>query len=155
MRISDWSSDVCSSDLEQRGSDWTPRWWRAEDSGFAIPVMILNGRRIEERAQIAQQGGAEWLADHLRLNGFDPFAIDGRDPAAFAWAIVEAEQRLQRFITDPARRYPAPIPYVIAEPVKGYGLPGAGTHATHTLPLPGNPHPQQAARSPHNEARAG
>src|SRR3546814_8683897 len=100
---------------EQRGSDWTPRWWRAEDSGFAIPVMILNGRRIEERAQIAQQGGAEWLADHLRLNGFDPFAIDGSDPAAFAWAIVEAEQRLERFITDPARRYPAPIPYVIAE----------------------------------------
>src|SRR3546814_7556448 len=80
--------------------------------------MILNGRRIEERAQIAQQGGAEWLADHLRLNGFDPFAIDGSDPAAFAWAIVEAEQRLERFITDPARRYPAPIPYVIAETVK-------------------------------------
>lgn len=139
---------------EQRGSDWTPRWWRAEDSGFAIPVMILNGRRIEERAQIAQQGGAEWLADHLRLNGFDPFAIDGRDPAAFVWAILEAEQRLQRFIADPARRYPAPIPYVIAETVKGFGFPGGGTNAAHNLPLAGNPARDEAARRAFNEAAA-
>ncbi|MFN3727457.1 MAG: xylulose 5-phosphate 3-epimerase [Allosphingosinicella sp.] len=139
---------------EQRGSDWTPRWWRAEDSGFAIPVMILNGRRIEERAQIAQQGGAEWLADHLRLNGFDPFAIDGRDPAAFAWAILEAEQRLERFSADPARRYPAPIPYVIAESVKGFGFPGAGTNAAHNLPLNGNPAFDDAARREFNEGTA-
>ena len=137
---------------EQRGSDWTPRWWRAQDSGFAIPVMILNGRRIEERAHIAQQGGAEWLADHLRLNGFDPFAIDGRDPAAFAWAILEAEQRLGRFIADPARRYPAPIPYVIAETVKGFGFPGAGTNAAHNLPLGGNPARDEAARRAFNDA---
>ena len=139
---------------EQRGSDWTPRWWRAEDSGFAIPVMILNGRRIEERAQIAQQGGAEWLADHLRLNGFDPFAIDGHDPAAFAWAILEAERRLERFIADPARGYPAPIPYVIAESVKGFGFPGAGTNAAHNLPLDGNPAFDDAARREFNEGAA-
>ena len=139
---------------EQRGSDWTPRWWRAEDSGFAIPVMILNGRRIEERAQIAQQGGAEWLADHLRLNGFDPFTIDGRDPAAFAWAILEAEQRLERFIADPGRRYPAPIPYVIAESVKGFGFPGAGTNAAHNLPLSGNPAFDDAARREFNAGAA-
>nr|WP_237489182.1 xylulose 5-phosphate 3-epimerase [Tsuneonella aeria] len=139
---------------EQRGSDWTPRWWRAEDSGFAIPVMILNGRRIEERAQIAQQGGAEWLADHLRLNGFDPFAIDGHDPAAFAWAILEAERRLERFIADPARGYPAPIPYVIAESVKGFGFPGAGTNAAHNLPLEGNPAFDDAARREFNEGAA-
>lgn len=139
---------------EQRGSDWTPRWWRAEDSGFAIPVMILNGRRIEERAQIAQQGGAEWLADHLRLNGFDPFAIDGRDPAAFAWAILEAERRLERFVADPGRRYPAPIPYVIAESVKGFGFPGAGTNAAHNLPLSGNPAFDDAARLEFNEGAA-
>src|SRR3546814_6213466 len=96
MRISDWSSDVCSSDL----------------------------------------------------------AIDGSDPAAFAWAIVEAEQRLERFITDPARRYPAPIPYVIAETVKGYGFPGAGTNAAHNLPLAGNPALDEAARRTFNEAAA-
>jgi phosphoketolase len=30
---------------EQRGSDWAPRFWRAEDSGLVTPVMIANGRR--------------------------------------------------------------------------------------------------------------
>jgi phosphoketolase len=139
---------------EQRGSDWTPRWWRAEDSGFAIPVMILNGRRIEERAQIAQQGGAVWLADHLRLNGFDPFTIDGRDPAAFVWGILEAEKRLERFMSDPARQYPAPIPYVIAESIKGFGFPGAGTNAAHNLPLSGNPASDDGARREFNEGAA-
>jgi hypothetical protein len=33
---------------EQRGSDWSERWWRAEDCGLVAPIMILNGRRIEQ-----------------------------------------------------------------------------------------------------------
>eukprot|EP01035_Chromulina_nebulosa_P007302 gene7302-9850_t len=28
---------------EQRGSDWSERWWRAEDCGSVTPVMILHG----------------------------------------------------------------------------------------------------------------
>ncbi|MBR2120070.1 MAG: xylulose 5-phosphate 3-epimerase [Afipia sp.] len=139
---------------EQRGSDWTPRWWRAEDSGLTIPIMILNGRRIEERAQIAQQGGSGWLAAHLRHNSFDPFAIDGRDPAAFAWAILTAEERLERFAADADHSYPAPIPYVIAETVKGFGFPGAGTNAAHNLPIDGNPSRNEGARRAFNEACA-
>ncbi|MGH7349552.1 MAG: hypothetical protein ACREI6_06020, partial [Candidatus Rokuibacteriota bacterium] len=35
---------------EQRGSDWAPRWWRAEDSGLVTPIMINNGRRIDQRS---------------------------------------------------------------------------------------------------------
>ena len=66
--------------------------------------MILNGRRIEQRTQIVQEGGAPWLAEDLRHNGFDPMIVDGRDPAAIAWAIVSAEQALQRFAADPDRR---------------------------------------------------
>lgn len=137
---------------EQRGSDWSPRWWRAEDSGAAVPVMILNGRRIEERTQIAQEGGADWLAAHLRLSGFDPFIVDGRDPAAIAWAILEAEARLGRFAADPSARYPAPMPYVIAETVKGYGFPGAGTNLAHNLPLEAGPRSDPAAREIFNSA---
>ncbi len=137
---------------EQRGSDWTPRWWRAEDSGLVVPVMILNGRRIEERVQIAQQGGAEWLDDHLRLNGFDPVIIDGRDPAAIACAIIEAESKLEAFVADPARSYPAAFPYIIAETVKGFGFPGSGTNAAHNLPLAGNPSRGEQARHAFNEA---
>lgn len=139
---------------EQRGSDWTARWWRAEDSGLVVPVMILNGRRIEERAQIAQQGGAEWFAAHLRHNGFDPFTIDGRDPAAIAWAILTAEQCLEQFAAEPDRRYPASIPYVIAETIKGFGFPGAGSNAAHNLPLAGNPSEDAKARSAFNSATA-
>src|SRR5439155_13878027 len=42
---------------EQRGSDWAPRWWRAEDSGLVAPIMIANGRRIDQRSTVAQLGG--------------------------------------------------------------------------------------------------
>ena len=49
-----------------------------------VPLPARRGRphiahSIEERAQIAQQGGSDWLAAHLRHNGFDPFTVDGRD----------------------------------------------------------------------------
>jgi phosphoketolase len=134
---------------EQRGSDWTPRWWRAEDSGPVIPIMILNGRRIEQRSQIEQQGGAEWLCSHLKLNGFEPIDIDGRDPAAFAWAIVESEQQLKlaaEKITAHQITYPVQIPYVIAHTVKGYGFYGADTNRAHNLPLPANPRKDSDAR---------
>lgn len=127
---------------EQRGSDWAPRWWRAEDCGSAVPVMIANGRRIDQRTTLSQSGGVQWFGRHLRLNGFDPLFIDGRDPFEFAWAIIEAESRLQKAteaIRDGRAHYPVALPYVIAKTVKGFGLPGAGTNAAHNLPLPGNP----------------
>jgi hypothetical protein len=78
---------------EQRGSDWAPRWWRHEDSGLVSPIMILNGRRIEQRTEMAPEGGADCFVptDNER---FDPIDIDGRDPAAFAWSILEMESRL-------------------------------------------------------------
>jgi len=124
---------------EQRGSDWAERWWRAEDCGHVAPLMILNGRRIEQRTEVAQDGGAAWLARHLEVNGFDPFVIDGRDPAAFAFAIIESERRLTEAtaaIRAGTRAYPVRLPYAIATTVKGYGFPGAGTNAAHNLPLP-------------------
>ena len=140
---------------EQRGSDWSPRWWRADDCGLAVPVMILNGRRIEQRTEIGQEGGAEWLAAHLRLSGFDPIIIDGHDPLAYAWAIIEAEAALTRFATMSDRAYPARLPYVIARCVKGYGFPGAGSIQAHNLPLAGNPRTDEDARRQFNEgARA-
>jgi phosphoketolase len=139
---------------EQRGSDWAPRWWRAEDCGFAIPVMILNGRRIEQRTQIVQEGGATWLAEDLRHNGFDPVIVDGRDPMAIAWAIVEAEDTLSAFAARSDRRYPVKLPYVIAETEKGFGFPGAATNAAHNLPLDGNPREDAQAREAFNAGAA-
>ena len=140
---------------EQRGSDWSERWWRAEDCGLVAPVMILNGRRIEQRTEISQDGGALWLGRHLDVNGFDPFEIDGRDPAAYAWAILEAERRLQAAVTrirDGRATYPVKLPYAIAVTEKGFGFPGAGTNRAHNLPLEGSPRHDQQARDTFNAA---
>ncbi len=142
---------------EQRGGDWSPRWWRASDSGLVAPIMILNGRRIEERSEIEQEGGASWLHEHMAMSGFDPMEIDGRDPAAFAWAILETEARLTAAgagIKTGDASYPAPLPYTIARTVKGYGFPGAGTNRAHNLPLKGNPHSDAAARAEFNTGAA-
>ncbi len=134
---------------EQRGSDWIPRWWRAEDCGVALPIMIANGRRIEQRTQLGTHEGLEGFRQHLSRCGFDPITFDGRDPAAFVCILWEMEQRLARRIEERARgllRYPLPIPYGIAETVKGFGFYGAGSNAAHNLPLPGNPHIDERAR---------
>lgn len=123
---------------EQKGGDWAPRWWRAEDSGLVAPIMIANGRRIDQRTTVSMEGGVDWFRDHLALNGFEPLDIDGRDPAAYAWAIWEMEERLSghaEAVERGAAGYPVPLPYTIAEVPKGFGFPGAGTNAAHNLPL--------------------
>ena len=126
---------------EQRGSDWSARWWRREDSGLVAPIMVMNGRRIEQRAQIAQQGGERWFDRHLRLNSFEPVGIDGRDPASVAWGIHAIERGL-------AER--SVMFYGVAETVKGFGFPGAGTNRAHNLPLDGNPSEHAHARTSFN-----
>jgi phosphoketolase len=139
---------------EQRGSDWAPRWWRAEDCGMATPIMIKNGRRIDQRTTMSQQGGVTWFVRHLRLNGFDPLVFDGRDPAAFVWAILEAERRLAALadaVRDGRRRYPVPLPYGVAVAPKGFGFPGAGTNLAHNLPLMTNPSTDSRAARRFNE----
>ncbi len=138
---------------EQRGSDWAPRYWRAEDSGLVTPIMIANGRRIDQRTTMSQEGGTRWMMEHLRINGFDPLVIDGRDPAAFAWSILDAEERLAaagHAVAAGKGSYPVPLPYVIAETEKGYGFPGAGTNRAHNLPLQGNPNDDPAALAEFN-----
>lgn len=139
---------------EQRGSDWSPRWWRTEDSGVAIALMILNGRRIEQRTEIGQEGGTQWLIRHLQLSGFDPIVIDGHDPVAYAWAILEAEKRLAVFSASAERSYPARLPYIVARCVKGFGFAGAGSNHAHNLPLGANPRHDTAARQTFNTGAA-
>jgi len=140
---------------EQRGSDWIPRWWRVEDCGLVTPIMIRNGRRIDQRTTMSQQGGAEWFADHLTLNGFDPIVFDGRDPAAFAWAIFEMECRLEaaaQAIRSRGQQYPVPLPYGIALATKGAGFYGEGTNLAHNLPLMSNPHTDPVGAQRFNES---
>ncbi len=127
---------------EQRGSNWAARWWRAEDSGVVTPIMICNGRRIDQRTTLSQLGGVEWLIEYQKLNGFDPMVFDGRDPAAFVWAIFESEFRLEERVEQVKNgdaTYPVLMPYGIAAAPKGAGFYNEGTNLAHNLPLPGNP----------------
>jgi phosphoketolase len=133
---------------EQRGSDWAPRWWRAEDSGLVAPIMIANGRRIDQRTTMSQQGGIAWFLRHLKLNGFDPVLLDGRDPADFAWSIIEIERRLEAAgarVRAGHARYPVALPYGVAVAPKGAGFYGEGTNLAHNLPLGASPHTDAAA----------
>lgn len=142
---------------EQRGSDWAARWWRGEDTGLVMPVMIANGRRIDQRTTMSQAGGVHWFREHLQLNGFEPVDIDGRDPAAFAWSILFMAERLQQqheAIRDGRSQYPVRLPYAIAETIKGFGFPGAGTNAAHNLPLPGSAALDVASRDAFNSGCA-
>ncbi len=143
---------------EQRGSDWAARWWRPTDCGLVAPIMIQNGRRIDQRTTLAQSGGTKWFARHLELNGFDPIVFDGRDPAAFVWAILEIERRekaaARLWRERPQPPYQIPLPYGVAVTVKGFGFFGEGTPAAHNLPLPGNPRLQpESARAFNASAR--
>jgi phosphoketolase len=142
---------------EQRGSDWASRWWRAEDCGLVTPVMIANGRRIDQRSTIFLQGGTDWFRQHLELNGFYPILIDGRDPAAFIWGIFEAESRLQACseqVGAGSMDYPVKLPYLIAETIKGYGFYGAGSNAAHGTPLPAIPKFDEVSRRHFHESVA-
>jgi phosphoketolase len=126
---------------EQRGSDWNPKWWRAKDCGFVCPVMIANGRRIDQRSTIWQDDDIQSFVKHLQLNNYDPILIDGRDPSAFAWAIFECERRLKRYTREmvSTKQYNVKLPYIIAVAPKGAGFYGEGTNPAHNLPLEANP----------------
>ena len=142
---------------EQRGGDWAPRWWRPSDSGYVMPIMIMNGRRIDQRTNIVQEGGAEWLMKHLSLNGFDPFEIDGHDPAAHTWALLDMEDTLATYVKhhhEGTLEYPLRLPHAVATCVKGYGFPGAGTNHAHNLPLEHNPAFHDEARAEFNRGAA-
>ncbi|MFO7529231.1 MAG: xylulose 5-phosphate 3-epimerase [Marinobacter sp.] len=130
---------------EQRGSDWIPRWWRQEDCGLVLPIMIANGRRTG----LGTREGLERFEARLSQRGFDPVRFDGRDPAAFVCVLFSMEEALKdhgQAAINGEIHYPVRIPYGIAETVKGYGFYGAGSNAAHNLPLPGNPRIDTRAR---------
>ncbi len=140
---------------EQRGSDWAARWWRADDSGLITPIMIFNGRRIDQRSMISQGAGLSRFIKHLKTYHFEPFVFDGTDPAAFACMILEGERLLaergRQFLTG-KETYPVLLPYGVAVAKKGAGFYGEGTNAAHSLPLGTNPHTDATARKHFNES---
>ena len=142
---------------EQRGSDWSARWWRAEDTGFVTPIMIANGRRIDQRTTAQQLGGVTYLMKHLRAHNFEPNIFDGRDPSAFAINIIHQEFLLKESadsIKSGIAKYPVRLPYGIAETDKGFGFYGEGTNPAHGTPLPDNPRTDEESRALFNKYAA-
>ncbi len=81
--------------------------------------------------------------------------FDGRDPAAFAWAIFEMEARLEASaaaLRAGAARYPVRLPHGIAVAPKGAGFYGEGTNLAHNLPLGANPRTDPVAAARFNES---
>lgn len=101
---------------EQRGADWLLRWWRAEDSGPVVPIMIFNGRSIDQRTNLSQGKGWEWFKRHLQTYSFEPLEFDGTDPAAFACMILRGEHLLRERAETAQKTgdYPVLMPYIIA-----------------------------------------
>src|SRR3546814_2828206 len=81
MRISDWSSDVCSSDLDihscKRGpaaGEMTPNLFHVEGMGeFRIaPGTKLGGQPINHLGRIQKTGGVQWdIVRHWHADGRD------------------------------------------------------------------------------------
>src|SRR3546814_1828619 len=78
MRISDWSSDVCSSDLKH--SNITQSLLYADDNGHKIRLLdhLLRDANMEQAIVFtATKRGADDLADRLSDQGFAAAALHG------------------------------------------------------------------------------
>src|SRR3546814_3251235 len=77
MRMSDWSSDVCSSDLNDRRafhSSWREKLREVIARG-AIGAVFVNTARDEASWPWAQRAG-DWARPAMRLRGDDGEGID-------------------------------------------------------------------------------
>ena len=106
----------------QTSADWAPQWWRGEDSGLVLPIM-LTGRNTADAARYEEQ---------LDLTGFRAIRVDARDPASIAWAIITMAADLQeehRRVVTGECRYPVRMPCALATSGGGADLPHVGNPA--------------------------
>src|SRR3546814_8970976 len=96
MRISDWSSDVCSSDLEQ-GKHYLFRFWqRLPDPGtIAIFDRSRYGRVLVERVEgLAPE--ADWRRAYDEINAFERMLRDDGVRIAKIFLHITADEQLDR-----------------------------------------------------------
>src|SRR3546814_13803379 len=88
MRISDWSSDVCSSDLAQigAGAPLKKRLWQA-----IVRRKVENQAVVLDRAQIEGGRTLREMTAHVRSG--DPGNVEAR-AARFYWPRRSAERRV-------------------------------------------------------------
>src|SRR3546814_17951192 len=85
MRISDWSSDVCSSDLlpSEINHHWTKALAASPDGGV-LYVGIGSNSNITERGMAAEADRAVIWAVDARTRAHRPYATGLRNPTALA-----------------------------------------------------------------------
>src|SRR3546814_16248298 len=76
MRISDWSSDVCSSDLVAAAMCWTAPAVAQERQRYAIP----SGDAVAAVQRLAVQSGVQVMVPQSDLKGITTNDINGRYP---------------------------------------------------------------------------
>src|SRR3546814_9053406 len=93
MRISDWSSDVCSSD---RPYLW--RFWRdlPRPGNIAIFDRSWYGRVLVERVE-KYASAIEWQRAYDEINQFEAQLQDSGALVLKFWLAVTNEEQLQRF----------------------------------------------------------
>ena len=120
----------------------------APSRGALVSDFLIGTATAEAYARDLHGRGAPY-------NGFSLLVFDGRDPAAFLWAILEMEHRLTeeaRMVQQGHRNYPVRLPYGIAVAPKGAGFFGSGTNLAHNLPLGANPYTDSMAAERFNRS---
>src|SRR3546814_11219236 len=113
MRISDWSSDVCSSDLVARQASQTfDRFWNSE--------RVLPASRLDEARTAADLAQAmivigNWLEEARTLSHFEIAPQDWRD--ALGDLVPALHPGSSRGVADPPGR--AKVPHGHPEVVQG------------------------------------
>src|SRR3546814_10454839 len=93
MRISDWSSDVCSSDLLRRHPDYRHDWLRRRRQPDAAGHWGL--RLLEDPALDARDAHPTWFPDHDAVVQLYPDADPPPDAAAFAFWRIPGPKHLR------------------------------------------------------------
>src|SRR3546814_8083376 len=70
MRISDWSSDVCSSDLDSRGTD-SDNWRVSEARAKAVAYYLVTKGIAADRMTVLGVGETRPIAPNAHLDGSD------------------------------------------------------------------------------------
>jgi len=128
---------------KRRGSDWTPRWWRAEDSGPVMPIMIKQWPAPSTSAPHVPGGRDRVVRPSTRGSTASIRSCSTAEiPAAFAWAIFEMERRLTAAAdaVGPDAPVSVALPYGIAVRPRARASTARERTSRHNLPLGGDPH---------------
>src|SRR3546814_10518543 len=71
MRISDWSSDVCSSDLPEAPTSWAALWDPANEDKLGLLALVSNSFLLEVTAKTFMGGTDALDSEEGQLKAFD------------------------------------------------------------------------------------